>query len=128
MANAAEKPQVGTVTIATVKSRAEARRITSRLQSAGIGCLLIDERGAPVGGLGQLQFGGIKVQVRRADVTRAVQLLGGIGNNAGAGSPGRAHPRSSWRSPIKLDGWRRTAVEIAAIVAFAGMLAMIFFY
>jgi len=128
MANATEKPKVGTVTIATVKSGAEARRITTRLESVGIGCLLIDERGAPVGGLGQLRFGGIKVQVHRGDVRRAVQLLGEKANNAGAGTSGRDHTRSSWRYPIEIGGWRRTAIEIAAIVAFAGMLATIFFY
>ena len=128
MANATEKPKVGTVTIATVKSRAEARRITTRLESVGIGCLLIDERGAPVGGLGQLRFGGIKVQVHRGDVRRAVQLFGEKANNAGAGTSGRDHMDRSWRYPIEIGGWRRTAIEIAAIVAFAGMLARIFFY
>ena len=128
MANATEKPKVGTVTIATVKSRAEARRITTRLESVGIGCLLIDERGAPVGGLGQLRFGGIKVQVHRGDVRRAVELLGEKANNAGAGTSGCDPMRSFWLYPFEIGGWRRTAIEIATIVAFAGMLATIFFY
>jgi hypothetical protein len=128
MGNPTKTSKVGSVTIATVKSRAEARRIATQLEAAGIDCSLMDERAATAGGLGQTRVGGIKVQVDRGDVRRAVQLMGEKVGHTGAGLSERHSLRSASRFWLKIDGWKLAAVEIAAIVACAGLLARFLFY
>ena len=123
MANTTKKAKVGSVTIATVKSPGEARRITTQLEGAGIECSLMDERGAAVGGLGQPRLGGIKIQVDRGEVRRAIQLL-----NAKANSDEAVLSGSASRFRITIDGWKLIAIEVAAVVAFAALLARFFFY
>jgi hypothetical protein len=122
MAKATEKSTIGYVTIATVRSRDDARRMTTKLESAGIECSLIDERSSMIGGLGRLRFGGIKVQVERSNVTRAVQLLR---DKASDGSKPRhgALVRHPFHFRHGLNVWQTAAIEIAAIVALAILLA-----
>ena len=123
MAKATEKSKIGYVTIATVRSRDDARRMTTKLESAGIECSLIDERTSMIGGLGRLRFGGIKVQVERSNVTRAVQLLRDKANDDGSKLHHGAFMRHAFRIRIGLNGWQRAAIEITAIVAGAMFLA-----
>jgi hypothetical protein len=122
MARATEKSTIGYVTIATVRSRDDARRMTTKLESAGIECSLIDERNSIIGGLGRLRFGGIKVQVERSNVARAVQLLR---DKARDGSKPRhgAFVQHAFRFRLGLNGWQTAAIEIALIVALAILLA-----
>ena len=125
MANAAEKPRVGNVTIATVASREKARRITARLEAVGIECFLIDERGSTVGGRGRLPFDCIKVQVDRANVERAVQSLRERDINDGVSfRPSESARRAS---RFRVGGWTRTLIEIMAMVGVALLLAKLFF-
>jgi hypothetical protein len=123
MAKATEKSTIGYVTIATVGSRDDARRITNKLESAGIECSLIDERSSMIGGLGRLRFGGIKVQVERSNVMRAVQLLKDKANDDASKLQHRTFGRHAFRFHLGLNGWQRAAIEITAIVAVAMLLA-----
>jgi hypothetical protein len=123
MAKATEKSKIGYVTIATVRSRDVARRMTTKLESAGIECSLIDERSSAIGGLGRLRFGGIKVQVERSNVTRAVQLLRDKANDDGSKLRHGAFVRHGFRIRLGLNGWQRAAIEITVIVAAVMFLA-----
>ena len=127
MANATEKPRVGNVTIATVASREDARRITAKLEAVGIECFLIDERGSTVGARGRLPSGCIKVQVDRANVARAVQSLRerDIDDRVSL-DPGEFARRAS-RFRFRVGGWTRTLIEIMAMVGVALLLAKLFF-
>jgi hypothetical protein len=123
MAKATEKSKTGYVTIATVRSRDDARRMTTKLESAGIECSIVDEKSSMIGGLGRLRFGGIKVQVERSNVTRAVQLLRDKTNDDGSKLQHNAFVRHPFRMRLGLNGWQRAAIEIAVIVAVAVLLA-----
>jgi hypothetical protein len=127
MAKASEKSTIGYVTIATVRSRDAARRMTTKLESAGIDCSLIDERSSAIGGLGRLRFGGIKVQVERSNVTRAVQLLRDKANDAGSKLRHGAFVRHGFRIRLGLNDWQRAAIEITVIVAVTMLLAALLF-
>jgi hypothetical protein len=123
MAKATEKSKIGYVTIATVRSRDDARRITAKLESAGIECSLIEERVSVVGGLSRLRFGGIKVQVERSNVIRAVQLLRDKANDGASKSDNGASFWRAFRVRLGLNDWHRAAIEIAVIAAAAALLA-----
>jgi hypothetical protein len=123
MAKATEKSRIGHVTIATVRSREAARRITTKLESAGIECSLIDERGSTVGGLGRLRLGGIKVQVERSDVTRAVQLLRAKADEDISVLHGGGSVQRAFRIQLGIEGWKRNPTEIIVIVILAAILA-----
>jgi hypothetical protein len=122
MAKATEKSTIGFVTIATVRSRENARRITTKLESAGIECSLIDERGSMLGGLGRLRFGGIKVQVKRSDVKRAVQLLKEKATDDGSLPHQSASVQERYRVQLSGESWKRAVIEIIAIVAIATLV------
>jgi hypothetical protein len=123
MAKATEKSTIGHVTIATVRSREGARRITTKLESVGIECSLIDERSSMIGGLGRLRFGGIKVQVERSDVTRAVQLLKEKADDDISVLHERGSVQRAFRVRLGIEGWKRDAIEIIVIVILAVLLA-----
>jgi hypothetical protein len=123
MAKATEKSKIGYVTIATVRSRDDARRMTTKLESTGIECSLIDERSSMIGGLGRLRFGGIKVQVERSNVTRAVQLLKDKANDDGSKLHHGAFIPHAFRIRLGLNGWQRSAIEITVVVGVAMLLA-----
>ncbi|MGH7817591.1 MAG: hypothetical protein ACREOR_09410 [Candidatus Binatia bacterium] len=127
MARTSEKPRVGNVTIATVASREEARRITAKLEAVGIECFLIDERGSTVGGRGRLRFGCINVQVDRANVERAVQSLRERDINDCVNLHPNESARLASRFRFRVGGWTRTLIEIMAIVGVALLLAKLFF-
>jgi Putative prokaryotic signal transducing protein len=122
MAKATEKSTIGFVTIATVRSREDAGRITTELESAGVECSLIDERGSMLGGLGRLRFGGIKVQVKRSDVKRAVQLLKEKATNDGSLPHQSASVQERSRIQVGGESWKRAVIEIIAIVAIAALV------
>jgi len=123
MAKASEKSKIGYVTISTVRSRDDARRITAKLESAGIECSLIEERASVVGGLSRLRFGGIKVQVERSNVIRAVQLLRDKADDDGSKLHHGVFVRHAFRIRLGLNVWQRAAIEITVIVAVAMLLA-----
>src|SRR5215475_12019502 len=121
MAKATEKRRVGYVTIATVRSRDEARRIASKLEPAGIASLLAMEPDPATRWPMGLRFGGIKVQVLRPDARRAVQLL-----RQKEDEPGKHDsdfPAVKRWHRLRIAGWKRTAVELLGIIAVAGLLA-----
>jgi hypothetical protein len=128
MANATEKPKVGTVTIATVGSRDEARRITAKLQSARIESLAIDERVSALHDLNKLRFGGIKIQVSRSDAACAVRLLRQKGEDDNSSLHRDARAKRWYPVQLRLNGWKRTVIEVAAVVAVAALLAALLFY
>jgi hypothetical protein len=122
MGKATEKPKLGNVTIATVRSRQEVRRITAKLGAAGIESLVVDERQLAVSRSGRVRFGGFKVQVNWANARRAIRLLRGETDDENAGSAGVDPVRKAW-GKLKVDGWKRAAIEVIGIMALAGLLA-----
>lgn len=128
MAHATDKPKLGYVTIATLHDRQEARQITAKLEASAIECLVVDERGTAQLALGKLGFGEIKVQVKRQDVTHALQLLHGQGDEAGTNATMDDSPRRVRRIHNAFTGWKRTVLEVAALIALAGLLALLLFY
>ena len=128
MSNATKKPEVGNVTIANVGNEEEARRVTAALETGGIKWTQTRERGAAGEGGAKRRLAGIKIQVSASDARRAVQLLSEKGSNEGTGSPPGDAAQRAPRVKIGVDGWKRSALEIAALVAVAGLLAALVFY
>ena len=122
MAKATDQSKTGSVTVATVAARDEARRIAGKLEALGIACVLTAEKDLDRAN-GGLRFGEIKVQVGRADAMRAVQLL--RDKDGGAGAPLGDQQDGSQRiviSPDRAD-WRQAALGILVIIGLAAVLA-----
>jgi hypothetical protein len=129
MAHATENSKIGYITIAMVHQRAEARLIAAKLEAAAIECLLVDEPASAPRPFGKLGVGEIKIQVKRQDVSRALPLLHVGGDTAGASAPVNDDaPRRVPRASFHLTGWKRTVLEAAALIAVAGLLALLLFY
>ena len=125
MAKATDRAKAGDVTVATVRSRTEGHRVAAQLEAAGIECVLVVERLTVPAGAGRYPSGGIKVQVDRSDAKRAIELLRA---QHGALNPAVDKPASGRaRFQLPADGWLRTSLEVAAIIAAATTLAAIFF-
>jgi hypothetical protein len=122
MADAADKPRISYVTIATLHDRAEARLIASLLAAAGIRCLLTDESeviaGAPAGDR-RVEF---KVQVSRGDVSRALELLN---NHARASSPSVVGPPRRRVVSIHIGTGRGLVLTLIGLIGAAGLLALL---
>jgi len=122
MANPTDQSQTGNVTVATVRDRDEARPISSRLEAAGIACILTVERDADKA-VKRHRFREIKIQVSRADATRAVQLLrekDGHDCVLPAGEATSARPPDTRKRPAD---WRQEVMGVIAIVGLAALLA-----
>ena len=128
MAHATDNSKLGYVTIATVHGRTDARAIAAQLEAAAIECLLVDERGRAQLALGELRLGEIKVQVNRRDVSRALQLLRGHENQSSVSAAERDSPRREPRRFDRITGWKLTLLEAAALIAVAGLLALLLYY
>jgi hypothetical protein len=129
MSNATKKPEVGHVTVATVGTEEEARRVTAALEAGGIKWTKTRERGSTGEGAAKRPLAGIKIQVGSSDARRAVQLLGEKGGHEPPPprSPSSATKRRRARWNLGVDGWKRSAIEVAALVAVAGLLAALVF-
>lgn len=114
------------VTVATVRDTVEARRIKTELESAGLRCELCSEAAAADQWV-KARAGGIKIQVDGTQSRRAIELLTALGKSATAsdnkGSGGRD------RLKITLPGGPglRIALAMLALIALAGVLAVLFF-
>ena len=125
MAKASDQSKTGFVTIATVRSRAEAQEIVAKLKAAGIESLLSSERAAQVQLPGSRWFGGTKVQVRRSDVGTALRALQRSGENEPAAHKSAdesASVTARWR--VDLDSWHGAALAVLGITAVASVLAL----
>jgi hypothetical protein len=127
MSNATKKPEVGNVTIATVGSEDEARKVTVALESGGIKWSKTKERGSAGIGPAKRPLAGIKIQVSAADARRAIQLLSEKGGSVRPVSPRIASTHRLTRWHVGLDSWKRSAIEVAALVAVAALLAALLF-
>jgi hypothetical protein len=126
MAGATEKPKLGNVTVATVKRREQALDISTKLETAGIKSLLVDERGASVKGM-KVRVGGINVQVDRGDVGRALEILQQKDAPVAADAQRERVARREFQLPFRLDGRISIAIQILAILGVAVLLARLFF-
>jgi hypothetical protein len=124
MARASDQSKTGFVTVATVRNRGEAQSIAAKLKGAGIESLVSMERVAQFPAPGSRWLGGTKVQVSRADVDRAVQVLqrarAGVMAQQAVGTNRSRAPR--WR--FDLDGWRGAVLAALAMIAVASLLAL----
>ncbi len=128
MAHATENSKLGYITIAMVHQRGEARLIAAKLEAAAIDCLLVDERDTAPRPFSKPGVGEIKVQVKRQDVARALPLLHVAGAAAGARASVGDPPRRVRRASFHFTGWKRTVAEVIALIAVAGLLALLLFY
>lgn len=125
MAKASERSRTGNVTVATVRHLGEARQLAAKLEAAGIECAVVEERVTVPPSGGRYIPGGIKVQVDRADIQRALDLLR---HKPGAAKSPAASSLDlpSWLK-LPAEGWWRTGIEAAALLATAVALALLFF-
>ena len=125
MAKATDQSKAGSVTIAIVRGREEAMPIASKLEAAGISCVLTLERDPdrPIIGNRGNKFSEIKVQVSRADAQRAVHLLRDKEND-GAVRPrdDRFVARRS-RTWLPVEGWQQAVLGLVSMVGLAALLA-----
>jgi hypothetical protein len=127
MAQSKDKPKLGYVTIATVHRREEARVIAAKLAAASIDCSLVDERDTTQLAFGKLGLGEIKVQVNRQDATRALQRLHDQGGETNTSATADDSPQCVQRLHNYFTGWKLTVLEGAALIAVAGLLAMLLY-
>jgi hypothetical protein len=78
MANLRAKPGLRAVTIALVRDHKDARRIQERLGSAGIESFLATEPSYTLNKPAHRERRAVKIQVGRADVQRALIILGSV--------------------------------------------------
>lgn len=130
MSNATKKPEVGHVTIATVGSDEEAQPVTAALDAGGIKWTKTKERSSPREGAAKRRLAGIKIQVSASDARRAVQLLSEKGSQEppSSASPRGGTTRAAPRRQFGAHGWTRSAIEVIALVAAAGLVAVLVFY
>lgn len=127
MAKATDQSKTGYVTIATVRSQAEARQIAAKLESAGIESLLTVDRAADSPSTKFRRFGGVKVQVSRSDVPRALLALQSARAEQDESAPRERKSETatgSSRFQMNLDNWQEAAIVVCAIIAVAGLLAL----
>lgn len=121
MPNTQSKPDLRTVTIAIVRKGAEVQRIQKKLESEGIESFLATERSFAINKSKSAELGAVKVQVSRADVQRALRILGAVNltanPNPGAEVKGRKASNRITRLVEKLDPRLQTIVVIAVIIA-----------
>lgn len=127
MAKATDQSKTGYVTIATVRSRAEARQIAAKLESAGIESLVTVERAGDSPSTKIPWFSGVKIQVSRPDVQRALNAL--QISRAEQDESARQERKSenaagASRFQLNLNGWQEATVVVSAIIAVAGLLAL----
>ncbi len=122
MAKATDQSKAGSVTVATVAARDEARQIANKLEAVGIASVLTAEQDLDTQNR-RHRFSEIKVQVSRADAMRAVQLLREKDGGASAPSGDAASvPQRSINLLGRAD-WRHGALGIVAIIGLAAFLA-----
>ncbi len=129
MPQSTETAKAGNVTISTVRTPEEALRITTKLKAANIESCLADERTVLGRGRAKAHFGGVKIQVSRAEAKHAIQLLQDLQQQSARAIlpvPGGAVAGSGARSWFRRDSWMRAAAEVAAILSLAG--ALVAFY
>lgn len=131
MANTTEKFRNGYVTVATVRSRDEARKLENKLTAAKIESLVIEAR-EPKNRRGKMvPAGEVKVQVDRAQVQAALEVLRSAAGAAEHRSPNRPPKRADLDEmrPVSMGagGWRKAALEIAALVGAAALLGALVF-
>jgi hypothetical protein len=125
MGKATDRAKTGSVTIATVRRREEARQVATRLEAAGIEWAIVEERLTVPASGGRYRPGGIKVQVDRSDAKRAIELL--REHHDAVPSPKGRSFRVGAKRQGQAGGWWRTALEGGAILALATLLAIGFF-
>lgn len=125
MAKATDTAKTGSVTIATVRRREEARQVATRLEAAGIEWAIVEERLTVPASGGRYRPGGIKVQVDRSDAKRAIELL--REQHGAVPSPENRSSRARAKRQVRPGGWWRTALQVGAILASATLLAVGFF-
>ncbi len=110
MGKATDRAKTGSVTIATVRRREEARQVATRLEAAGIEWAIVEERLTVPASGGRYRPGGIKVQVDRSDAKRAIELL----REQHGAAPAPEIARSMWAPSVRcgrVDGgarlWKR---------------------
>ena len=127
MAKATDQSKTGFVTIATVRRRAEASQIVSKLESAGIESVVTVERASESTSAKYRWFYGVKVQVSRSDVSRALQALQLWRAEQDQSAP---HQRKSEIAAglslfqVNLDSWQGAAIAVGVIIAVAALLAL----
>ncbi|MBM2805210.1 MAG: hypothetical protein HW419_3103 [Deltaproteobacteria bacterium] len=127
MAKATDQSKTGYVTVATVRSRAEARQLAAKLESAGIDSLLTVERAGESASAKYRWFNGVKVQVSRTDVQRALHALQQSRAQEDKSAPReRKSELAAGSSPCQLNlgNWQEAVIAVCAIIAVAALLAL----
>ena len=127
MAKATDQSKTGFVTIATVRRRAEASQIVDKLESAGIGSLVTVERASESASVKYRWFYGVKVQVSRSDVSRALQALQLWRVEQDQSAPRQRKSEIAAglsRFQLNLDSWQEAAIAVGVIIVVAALLAL----
>lgn len=127
MAKATDQSKTGFVTVATVRSRAEARQLAATLESAGLESLTTVERAVESLSAKDRGFNGVKVQVSRADVPRALQALQMSRAEVEESIPRQRKtetPAGSSRFQLNLTNWQEAVLAVAGMIGVAALLAL----
>lgn len=126
MANTQAKPELRAVTIAVVRNHPEAQQIQAQLKAAGVESFLIAEPSYALDKSTTQELSAVKVQVRRADVQRALSILGSANLAASRGSgteatgPKTRNPHARWFEDLN-------PTVSAIVVVFVILAALILF-
>jgi hypothetical protein len=128
MAGAETKRELRQVTVATVRSLTDAQRIRAVLDGEKIDSIIVSESAVATSRSEKRQLTAICVQVSRAQVARAVEILRAHSERARA-KPGVPSPAASKALPAaKTDSAARTMVPAAAAIALILGLAWLLVY
>ena len=128
MAGAETKRELRQVTVATVRSQADAQRIRAVLDGEKIDSVIVSERAVATSRSEKRQLTAICVQVSRAQVARAVEVLRAHSERARA-NPVVPSPAASPALPTaKTDSATWTMVPAAAAIALILGLAWLLIY
>jgi hypothetical protein len=128
MAGAETKRELRQVTVATVRSLTDAQRIRAVLDGEKIDSVIVSESAVATSRSEKRQLTAICVQVSRAQVARAVEILRAHSERARA-KPVVPGPAASPALPTaKTDSAARTMVPAAAAIALILGLAWLLVY
>ena len=127
MAGAETKREVSRVTVATVRTRADAQRIKALLDAEKLESFVVSERAVATSRSEKRPLAAINIQVSRTQVSRAVEVL--RAHSEKSRSQGFATKSSAAVEPpgVKTQSAARTMVPMAALLAFALGVAWLIF-
>ncbi|MDH3445987.1 MAG: hypothetical protein OEN50_18825 [Deltaproteobacteria bacterium] len=127
MPNLKQRPDVRAITIAIVRNQKDALRIQQKLKGAGIECVQTAERSIATDKTTAVEIGAVKIQVARADVQRALNVLSATDDNRRRGKLDEKSVKPRSRTSLSPAEPAGNPTVPAIVIAFIVLAALIIF-